>query len=240
MMLHLFYGDQKISYEIRRNLAIKNRIRIHVQPDGLVIVEAPESCELKDIQNAVFKKARWIKSKLDEFKRLKRFALPRQYVSGETHFYLGRRYQLKVIEESGQLSKITIKSGYIHVQLPYKDPLAVKRRLMLWYKNRALSYLQKRLDTIAADIYWIDNVPSIKLVNMRTQWGNCSPQGQLNLNPMLIKAPRECIDYVLTHELCHLREHNHSKRFYALMDDHLPNWEKIKIKLDDMAELLLA
>jgi hypothetical protein len=75
---------------------------------------------------------------------------------------------------------------------------------------------------------------------MRTQWGNCSSTGQLTLNVHLIKAPLECIDYVILHELCHIAEHNHSERFYRLMNDVLPGWELIKSRLDRLAFRLLS
>ena len=75
---------------------------------------------------------------------------------------------------------------------------------------------------------------------MSTQWGSCSPQGAIYLNPSLIRAPRHCINYVVLHELCHLAEHNHSKRFYAMLDRHMPGWERAKAELDGLAELILT
>ncbi len=72
------------------------------------------------------------------------------------------------------------------------------------------------------------------------QWGSCSPKGSININPALIKAPMQCIDYVLIHEICHLKEHNHSRRFYAMLAKYCVNWRKRKAELDKMAELLLA
>jgi hypothetical protein len=74
---------------------------------------------------------------------------------------------------------------------------------------------------------------------MQKQWGSCSPQGHILLNPHLVKAPRECIDYVIIHELCHLKEHNHSPEFYRLLCLQMPDWKQVKAKLDGMAELLL-
>jgi len=74
---------------------------------------------------------------------------------------------------------------------------------------------------------------------MKTQWGSCSPTGAILLNPHLVKAPRECIDYVISHELCHLKEHNHSPRYYRLLSKIMPRWEVVKARLDGMAELLL-
>jgi len=73
----------------------------------------------------------------------------------------------------------------------------------------------------------------------QTQWGSCSPTGQITLNPHLVKAPRNCIDYVLLHELCRIAEHNHSERFYRLLYGVMPQWEKIKERLDSMAYFYL-
>ncbi|MNI90038.1 WLM domain protein [compost metagenome] len=75
---------------------------------------------------------------------------------------------------------------------------------------------------------------------MQTQWGSCSPKGRITLNPHLVKTPRECIDYVILHELCHIAEHNHSERFYRLLTQVMPNWEKVKARLDGMAALVLS
>lgn len=77
------------------------------------------------------------------------------------------------------------------------------------------------------------------MLRMKKQWGSCSPNGRILLNPHLVKAPRECIDYVLVHEICHLKEHNHGSKFYKLLDQMLPGWRSIKARLDGMAELLL-
>jgi predicted metal-dependent hydrolase len=74
---------------------------------------------------------------------------------------------------------------------------------------------------------------------MTKQWGSCSIQGTIILNPHLIKASKPCIDYVILHELCHIAEHNHSDRFWRLLTQVMPNWKEVKIKLDRMAELYL-
>ena len=76
----------------------------------------------------------------------------------------------------------------------------------------------------------------MRLQAMRVQWGSCSPTGRITLHPGLVRAPRECIDYVVLHELCHLASHDHSPRFYRLLDRHLPGWKAVKQRLDGMAE----
>ncbi|MNG12944.1 WLM domain protein [compost metagenome] len=87
---------------------------------------------------------------------------------------------------------------------------------------------------------WVTERPPLRILTMQTQWGSCSPNGRITLNPHLVKAPRECIDYVILHEFCHIAEHNHSEHFYRLMSQVMPGWEKTKGRLDGMANRLLT
>lgn len=236
----LRYGDREIDYRVASAERLTTKVLIHVHPDGMVEVEAPPDRKVSEIQAAVKKRARWIFDSLDAVKDARAHALPREYVGGETHFYLGRRYRLKLREEPRVPSSVKLVRGCIEIVAPVADRTAVKRRLDQWYFVRAKHYFQKRLDHIAAEISWLSAVPQMKLVRMEHQWGSCTPTGTIHLNPALIRAPRHCIDYVLLHELCHLMEHNHSKRFYALLQRHNPNWVDTKAELDSLAELLLA
>lgn len=234
------YGGKRIGYELVENDALTKKVRIHVHANGNVEVEAPVSISLQDVTRAVYKRAGWISRKLDEASSFREHVLPREYVSGETHFYLGRRYQLKLIEAKSKTSSVKLKAGEIAVELADLEKSAVRQRLNDWYRMRAAEYLTDRLEDVALSLPWVEKAPQLKLVSATKQWGSCSPSGTINLNPWLIRAPRECIDYVLVHELCHLKEHNHSERFYALLDKHCADWRHTKAKLDGMAELLLA
>lgn len=240
MKQSIAYGDASFDYTVSHNPRLSSKVRIHVHPDGVIEVEAPPGQSGREVQSAVQKRAGWITRRVREATAAKVYALPRHYVSGETHFYLGRRYQLKIIETRSEPSSVALKGGQIRVTLRSFDKAAVRRRLRAWYLERAEDYLAARLSAVAEGIGWLKTAPPMKLATMRKQWGSCSPSGSINLNPWLIRAPRDCIDYVITHELCHLREHNHSKRYYALLDKQLPEWRAIKARLDHMAELLLA
>lgn len=236
----LKYGDRETQYSVATVERLTSKILIHVHPDGIVEVEAPPNRATAAIRSAVQKRARWIFENLDSAKDARAYALPREYVGGETHFYLGRRYRLLVREERGAPSTVKLVRGCIEIVAPVADQAAIKRRLRHWYRVRALEYFQRRLDHIVTSLDWLDKVPTMKMVPMEHQWGSCTPSGSIHLNPALIRAPRHCIDYVLLHELCHLKEHNHSKKFYALLGKHNPNWVDTKAELDRMAELLLV
>jgi len=234
------YGERLIRYDVVPNNGLGAKVRIHVHPNARVEVEAPSGTPSIDVKGAVLKRARWIETQLTEIEEMRRHVLAREYVSGETHFYLGRRYQLKVVECREATSVVCLKAGHLSVVLPKADAAAVRRRLNVWYRERADTYFRKRLEELVQKTPWVEALPAVKLVTMRRQWGSCSPSGSINLNPHLIRAPRECVDYVLLHEICHIREHNHSKEFYALLDKVQPGWRSIKARLDGMAELLLA
>jgi predicted metal-dependent hydrolase len=119
------------------------------------------------------------------------------------------------------------------------DPVVIRSLLWEWYKTRAGVVFDRRLEAIWQELSWIKQKPTWKLSAMKKQWGSCSPKGVLSLNPHLVKAPAQCIDYVLIHELCHLRIHNHSRGFYQLLNRQMPEWRAVKGRLDGTAELLM-
>jgi len=166
--------------------------------------------------------------------------LPREYISGESHMYLGRRYLLKVSPvKDNKDAGVKLIQGQLKVFTTNTSQTRVKVLLRNWYRYHAKDYFSRRIKAITKEVSWIKKEPVWQLLMMRKQWGSCSPKGKLSLNPHLVKAPRECIEYVIYHELCHLQEHNHSKRFYALLTDLMPEWKSVKLKLDGIAEVLL-
>lgn len=233
------YGGDRIEYEVVFKPAKHNRLVIHVHPDGFVQVDAPQERNLPTIHLAVLKRARWIKRHVDELRRQRAQALPRNYKSGESLFYLGRRYQLKVMQQIGQEPRVKLTRGQIRVETPSRDPYRIREHLAAWYRSRAADTFDRRLIVIADRITWLKMVPDWRIVRMQKQWGSCSPAGVILLNPHLVKASRDCVDYVICHELCHLQEHNHSPRYYRLLGQVMPRWEAIKTRLDSMAEILL-
>lgn len=102
-----------------------------------------------------------------------------------------------------------------------------------------MDVFQRRLTHVEERLLWLKERPDWRLLEMKTQRGSCSPRGDVLLNPHLVKAPTECIDYVILHELCHLKEHNHSQRFHDLLRYAMPRWEAVKHRLDGMSEMLL-
>lgn len=236
----LRYGTEEIKYSVIENARLTSRVRIHVDPDGRVQIEAPPCTGPDEIQAAVQKRARWIVQNVTSARDARREALPRRYVSGESHFFLGRRHKLIIVEGRQSGSDVRLWRGRIEVVLPIADPAAVRRRLRQWYRERSKAYYARKLPELVSRFDGINAPPDFQLLPMKKQWGSCSTAGQINLNPSLIKAPVHCVEYVLIHELCHLIEHNHGKGFYSLLDRYCPEWQKWKRELDLLAEHLLT
>ena len=231
------YGDEVIHFSLRRQVSrTVQRVAIHVEPDGRVVVDAPDVAALADVMTAVKKRARWICQHVSAAKARLAHLIPRDYVSGESLHYLGRRYRLKVNVQAGAVVEARMRGAFIVVTAPVHASATIRSALDAWYRQRARELFADRLASVAAPLRWVKQLPPTRLQFMTVQWGSCSPSGRITLNPLLEKAPRECIDYVLLHELCHLLHHNHSPKFYRALDRHMPNWRAVKDKLDNMAE----
>ena len=233
------YGDEEITFSLRRHASRTiTRVAIHVEPDARVLVDAPDTAPLADVLTAVKKRARWISQHVGAARARLAHVLPREYVSGESLHYLGRRYRLKVIVNAGAAIEARMRGAFITATVPDHASSIIKSTLDAWYRQRARELFADRLAAVAAPLRWVKQLPPTRLQFMTVQWGSCSPTGRITLNPLLVKAPRECIDYVLLHELCHLLHHNHSPKFYRTLDRHMPNWRVVKEKLDNMAEVI--
>lgn len=237
--LSFYYADERIEIEVIASTILQHKIVIKVLPDCRVIVSVPDGTQDPAILEAVKKRSRWIYQQLRDFKAQLAYVTPRQYVSGESHYYLGKKYLLKVLHAPDQIQGVKLDRGTLRVSVRRKDPLLVKNLLDSWYRNRGKDVFNRRMQAVMEQALWVSEQPPIRILNMQTQWGSCSPSGRITLNPNLVKANRECIDYVILHELCHIAEHNHSEQFYRLMSQIMPNWERIKHRLDSMVHQLI-
>ena len=234
------YGEERLPYKVCYTPNRKTHITINVHPTGLVHVDAPEGTDDDAIRRALMKRARWIKTRRDMALKSGQAIAEREYVSGESQLYLGRRYKLVVHQRPGCPPVVKLHHGRLQVTLSQPDKEVVRAHLLAWYRERARTYFQRRLEAVIPTMPWVPEHPPIQLKAMTRQWGSCSAQGSLTLNPALVKAPRDCVDYVIIHELCHIKEHNHSPAFYALLDRLMPGWQSVKARLDGMVGEMLA
>lgn len=231
------YGDQIIRFDLRVQAEREvQRLSIHVEPNGRVLVDAPPGVPHAAVLAAVRKRSRWISHQVEAALGRRTNLSLRQYVSGESLLYLGRRYRLKVVVQPGACESASMRGSFVVVTVPDRSADLVRKALEAWYRLRAREVFAQRLGAVAEPLRWVRQLPATRLQFMTVQWGSCSPAGRITLNPWLVKAPCECIDYVLLHELSHLLHHNHSPKFYRVLDRHMPTWRTVKSKLDGMAE----
>ncbi|PWQ94501.1 M48 family metallopeptidase [Leucothrix arctica] len=239
------YGDEAVTYGVVRKSVVegkKRKIAIKVHPSCEVVVNAPDDAERSEVHEAIMKRAKWICEALQEFRTQQAYVQSKHYVSGEVQFYLGRRYVLKVVEDEAAVPMVKMQRGKLLVTLKRFDERKggyTKVMVRQWYHLRAERVFHERLAALLPKATWVKGIPSFRVLPMSKQWGSCSAKGSLMLNPHLIKAPKECIDYVILHELCHIAEYNHSERFWRLLSSVMPQWQDVKSRLDGMAELYL-
>ncbi len=224
------YGDIEISYSIDRTS--RKTIGIVVEPDGKVIIKAPLDLEQQIIQESIYKKRKWIAEKIKLTEEIEKpIPLKHELVSGEKILLKNRLIRLKIHPYPNKRSKITyafkILHIYINETLSQKErEEEIKRVLINWYKEKALNIITNRIDKYLA---LIDFRPhGIKIRNQKVRWGSCTKDGKLIFNWRIVMAPISAIDYIIVHELSHLKEPTHSTKFWSIVQSLFPNFKKCK------------
>lgn len=224
------YAKETIAFNVL--YADRKTMEIAVHPDSTVVIKAPLGTEFVEVQKRVVRRAGWIKRQLDYFRQFEPKTPGRSYVGGETHLYLGKQYRLKI--NSGDMHSVKLIRGHFHVIAKgIATPDKVRSLLEGWYADKAAEKFNERYDRNWPYFAKFSLArPKLLVRRMRKRWGSLSKGGVLTLNTDLIRAPRECIDYVIIHELCHLHHHDHGPGFYRFLEKVMPDWEKRKHKLE--------
>lgn len=219
------YGNSRIDYEL--SYAAREKLLVTVHADMRVTVEAPLDSPLDLIEEKVRKRAAWILKQQQELARYSYEIPPREYVSGESHRYLGRQYQLKVQTTEGK-EFVKLSRGRILMETKKPDDIEHKAKLLEdWYREKAKRIFAEQISQWFPRFERYDiEYPEFTVRKMRTRWGSCSATGRLTLNLKLIQYPKNLIDYIVVHELAHLVVHNHSTGFYQAMARVMPDWER--------------
>ena len=202
----------------------RRTLGVEVHRDLRVIVRAPLGCPEDLLQRYVSRQRRWITRQLDYFKALPPPRPAPNYVDGEVHLYLGRELNLSLQPE--RRSHVVIDGERLIVGgIGASEPAVTEAALSRWYLTRAKAEFVGLLSACHAHPRFARYpCPALKVRNMRTRWGTLCRQRGMTLNAVLVQAPRECIEYVIYHELCHLSYHGHGPRFYQLLAALVPDW----------------
>jgi predicted metal-dependent hydrolase len=192
-------------------------------PEGRVRVAAPARMGDEPIRMAVLSRLPWIRRQRRQYVEQERQGR-REYASRESHYYLGDRYLLDLVYREGP-SRVRIR-GSRTIELavpPGSDRDFRERRMLEWYRGELRTIVAESIPRRAGKVGL--DAPLWGIKRMRTRWGTCQPEeGRIWINSELIKKPRECIEFVIAHELVHLIEKNHTDRFTALMAKAFPRW----------------
>ena len=228
-MYQVTFGSQIISYNLQR--VPRKTLSISVHPDLSVLVKAPEDTRIEEINERVYHRAKWILNQQRRFEIFLPDVPPRKYISGESHRFLGRQYRLKVIKS--EIEQIKLSHQFLKVCTSETSPVQVRELVEAWYREQANLIFLERLSACYPKLSR-ENIPYPKFTirKMQSSWGSCSAKGTISLNIKLIQVSVEFIDYVIVHELCHLKYLHHEPEFYKLLSRMMPDWERKKEKLD--------
>ena len=203
--------------------AIKNLHLGVYPPNGRVRVAAPLRVSNEAVRLAVVGKLGWIKRQRSKFQEQTRES-QREMVSGESHYFLGRRYRLRVIDHEGA-GRVVVRNRRtleLHVRRQ-SGQVERERVLQRWYREQLRELIPPLLTKWAVILGVQPAAWGIK--RMKTKWGACNVDAKrIWLNLELAKKPAQCLEYIVVHEMMHLLERHHNDRFISLMDQHLPHW----------------
>jgi predicted metal-dependent hydrolase len=211
---------------------IKNMHLAVYPPNGRIRLAAPLSTDSEVVRLFAISKISWLKKNVKRIKEQPR-EISREYVSNESIYFFGKRYLLKVIEKPGN-SKVELSHKYIVLKISPNSTTTDKEKVIKeWYRKKLKEKIPELLEKWEKQIGVKAKVWGIR--QMKTKWGSCNPDTErILINLELAKKPPICLDYIIVHELIHLIERNHTKKFIELMTKHMPKWRLHREELNSL------
>jgi predicted metal-dependent hydrolase len=222
-------NDEHFQYSI---IYSKRRsIGISVGPDSGVIVHAPLRTSIKTIENLVASKSNWIKKHLENYKSSVRINNNKIIVDGATALMHGKEHHIRIISSDKYFVKLngdTIEIGLKNIAEKEIAGLMLEK----WYRVIAEGIFRKKFEEILLKYNNYNFKPSeFKVRALKRRWGSCTSKGKITISSELLKLDEVYLEYVILHELCHLKHHNHGKEFYKLLSEVFPNWKQVRSEL---------
>jgi hypothetical protein len=229
--------EKIIINDIEIELTKKNIKNLHLSvhpPDGRVKISAPNRMDIDTIRLFAISKLAWIKRQQSKFKSQERQP-EREYVSGESHYFLGQRYLLNVIYTNKRKQGVEVRNKkYIDLYVRENAPKHIRERVMIEWYRKQLKELIPPLIAKWEPIIGV-KVKEFGVKRMKTCWGTCNTKAKrIWINLELAKKSPTCLEYVVVHEMVHLLERHHNERFKAYMDKFIPNWRAVKAELNGL------
>lgn len=230
------FNNFELKYSLKRSS--RKTIGIKIDKFGQVTVSSPLRTSENYIQQLLQKKADWIYKKILQIKVNEQQAQAvLRFVDGESITYMGKKYKIHMVQSS-LLKKpdFKIEDERFYIRYSEFDLEKLRGTLKVWYVDRFKEYTEKSIDYYAGMIGARPQRVTIR--DQKTRWGSCSAKGNINLNWRLILSPPEIIDYVIVHELCHMRQMNHSAHFWKLVEGIMPSYKVCRKWLKDHGDTL--
>jgi predicted metal-dependent hydrolase len=207
-----------VSYNVKRSK--RKTISIYVERDGSVSILAPQQMEDSELEAAVKTKEYLIYKHLAEWEMLNRSKVEREYVNGQSFLYMGRNYRLQLVET--QDVPLKLQSGYF--KLRKRDQQKAQQHFIDFYKSRGLPHIVKRVNEYQKKM---DVTPkNIRIMELQHRWASCSKEGNLNFHWKSLMAPGSVLDYIVIHELAHIRHYDHSPAFWKEVEKVMPEFHR--------------
>ena len=232
----IILDDQTVPYIVKRSSMAKH-VRLEVSLKNGLTVVIPGSHSIEQITDLLRKKRRWILDKLAEYGKAQSTAAEKKLKSGDSIPYLGRH--LKVVERHNPSTPVSVRleKNRLLVNLDSQNG-RLNMVLEWWYRQQAEILIKKRADELCSLL--VVTYGRLSIRRAKTRWGSCSRKGNLNFNWKLLMVPESVINYVIIHELAHLKEMNHSKNFWKLVAEHCPQWRQHRQWLKEQEAELAA
>ena len=217
--------EYSLLYEDRKTTAIT------VFPNGKIVLKCPKGTEQFKIDAFLKKKWLWLEKQLRYFQKYKKKRAKREYVSGESFLYLGRQYRLNI--NRGKEDSVYLLKGILQLTTTKKISNKDHNKFILenWYTQKREKAFNKRYQIVLKKFDY-NFKPELVVRKMNKRWGSYLSGKKIILNPELIKASSDCIDYVISHELCHMRYKKHNQEFFVYLEKKCPGWKTRKEKLE--------
>jgi len=218
----------RVSYRIRKSRRAKN-IRISFEDGDSLAVTLPYKFHIQKAEFALFEHKNWILRKLEESQTKKKIPPPFLLTDGALLPILDKTYPLSLSVQNKKKARWYFQHNTLNVTAPQLTPSIISRGVVHWYRTMALLFLEDRVPYWAAKI----NVSpkNIRAKNQHTLWGSCSKRSNLNFNWRILLLSNQAADYLIIHELSHLKEMNHSPRFWQLVQQYCPEYKTYKAEL---------
>ncbi|HYA93257.1 MAG TPA: SprT family zinc-dependent metalloprotease [Thermodesulfobacteriota bacterium] len=222
-----------LSYHLIRSKKRRRTVSLQIKEDGKIVIMAPFHTPKWEIERFIRGKQWWIVEKISEKEKQAKEA-KKMYLPGEKFLYLGEWYPLEIHESNHKEAPLRLSFGNFILN---KDRIEEARDLFVeWYKKEAEEKIAERVNYYNRSVHLFPK--GIRITGAKSRWGSCSRDNRLSFSWRIIMASLATIDYVLIHELVHIREKNHSKKFWTTLESILPDYRKHRLWLRENAHLL--